>query len=1676
MGYSLEGDNTASYGDFLFNDNTIIATGDTGIEAEIYQLGDTLKSISSVTIGNIEINGNKILFCNGSYAIASFIYDLGKNMRDNSILNIGYIQMNDNRLNAPNGIGWYLDIYGLGFSMYDNASAHFNDFEFLRNTITSKDDGVLFWRFNNFGISMYHDSAAFFGDFQINNNTINATDSGANGIYFEQVQYFGRQMNDQARFEMDDFNFIGNTITAGNNGIYWEPAYFGTLMGSNSTAIIGNSFITGNEIKVANGHGLYTWWWYYFAYEMYENSMCTAGNSIIMYNVINVTGASGFSGIWTGPYDSGENVYDGSTAIFGDYIVSYNTINTVDADGLQFSIYRVGYNMDGYASVTTGNISVSNNNINSTNGNGIYISDTYQNGYELYDNAKVIMGSIEFNDNLIETGSNGITSDSIYGFGSYLYNNSMFEMSDFYFIDNIITTNFNGIYFEPYYFGAYMYGNSTAIIGNNFITGNEINVVDGYGLYAWWWYWFAYEMYDNSTCTVGDSVIMDNVINVSGSGTYGIWTGPYESGDYIFDNSKAVFGDYTVSYNTINANNSFGIEFDIYYTGYEMYDNSNVTFGQFQITDNNITAPFGTGLYVKFERLAYNVYNNSYLSLDDIIISNNIINAQTIGLDIQYIDCGSLYHTSTAYLPGIIVLGNTVNSSTSSFNYFTDNTPFYNDPGATQVWGDVTLMDNDFDGGIYGVALEWNDPDPTVDQPVFYIINTDIHDGMGGSIGLLLSNITDVYAERVKIDTFDYGIDSNNSNVHFMLNGSIANCAVLDISLYSASYLFMINSTFNNASVFFEDFESLLEVAWFMSVLVQSQVALPVPEAIVAVADVDATEIFNATANSDGQVFYIICMEYQENITGIIKNFNDYTANATKSGAFGVATPNPTMDHTQLVIITLIDDIPPSIFGDNSDTAGTTGDLFYFEINASDNMGIVNVHVNYRFDGTGPYMNHSMNGTGPYWLTEPMLSDYVGFIEYYFAAVDSGGFWVNTTPTTGPITDNDSPILNADDSDTVAYTGELFHLNFNITDNIGVNSTAIWYWFGSDSPLAILLLGDWLDYNATILVPEDSLDTLHYYVTSQDEAGNWVSGPQIDVNITDNDEPSYTWVLNPTIGLAGGSFKVSLMATDNIGITNYTITINGTIYDMVKDGDYYNYTYIIPPGSTENITYSVSFLDNAGNSNTTLDTILTITGVEAEAPNYIWVLQPTAGTTGESVLVSLIATDNTAITYYKIEIDGVLYDMTKDGDYYNYTINIPSDSLTGITYRAIFNDTADNPATTADTTITVTDNKAPTYNWISQPTSGTAGGSVLVSLMALDNIGITYYKIEIDGMMYDMIKDGDYFNYTINIPPDSSASITYDITFKDDANNEVTTGDQVITVTAPPDIDPPEIAWILHPDAGTTGDSLLVSVIAKDHVDIIYYKISVDGTLYDLIKEGDYYNYTINIPADSIASITYFVVFNDSANNPNTATDTVITVTDNDPGTVSNDQTDTSGEEDKVFTFQIDASDNIGISEVKVWYWFGDDNSLKKSLILAEENGTYTGSITPEESGDLHYYFEATDTAGNAFQSDEYTVAIGTAEKEDEEELNVFPFIILVIIIIIVIILFLLTRKKKEAEVIPEVEEGLAKGEEEDKEEGPEQIDASTEEEVIDEGAIDEGPPPSEDDIVDNEDSKDKKL
>jgi hypothetical protein len=328
-----------------------------------------------------------------------------------------------------------------------------------------------------------------------------------------------------------------------------------------------------------------------------------------------------------------------------------------------------------------------------------------------------------------------------------------------------------------------------------------------------------------------------------------------------------------------------------------------------------------------------------------------------------------------------------------------------------------------------------------------------------------------------------------------------------------------------------------------MHVQVKYQNGVSVPGANVKVIDAFSTEYFG-TADANGHLYYIVCYDYKENKRGIIKNYNDCTVTAGDGTINGIVTPNPTMDQTKIVIITLLDTKKPVFVNDLSDTTATTGDPFTFRVEITDNVAISTAHVVYWF-GSGAEQNHSFLGS-PYNRTINAPSDSLDKLQYYFTAADFGGNWLVTSQNEINVTDNDAPTSIADTSDTMVVYGMTFDLAVDGVDNIDVTIVNAVWWFDQGSTTNDSLTGTG-PFTGTIAVPVSGVKMLHYYFELSDAAnpGNWLIGQVVDINVTDNVPPEVEILLPADNSMISGTIKLELNASDaNSGFGLVNVKIN----------------------------------------------------------------------------------------------------------------------------------------------------------------------------------------------------------------------------------------------------------------------------------------------------------------------------------------------------------------------------------------------------------------------------------------------------------------------------------------------------------------------------------------------------
>ncbi len=198
---------------------------------------------------------------------------------------------------------------------------------------------------------------------------------------------------------------------------------------------------------------------------------------------------------------------------------------------------------------------------------------------------------------------------------------------------------------------------------------------------------------------------------------------------------------------------------------------------------------------------------------------------------------------------------------------------------------------------------------------------------------------------------------------------------------------------------------------------------------------------------------------------------------------------------TSTVQIEAVDDDPPIVGPDRSHAMGE--DKFVLEVNASDNVGVVEVWVMYQIDDGTP-LNISMDalsvdgrGNGTYGNVEVMLPlDQQVRIDYDLYAMDAAG---NTRSIAGTYVnyDREFPEFGDDGVNGEPVKGWDIELWVEVTDNLGVKNVRLEYWFGDgghENESMVNLVTTW---NLTIDLPRHPDGDLNYRFRAVDVKNNW---------------------------------------------------------------------------------------------------------------------------------------------------------------------------------------------------------------------------------------------------------------------------------------------------------------------------------------------------------------------------------------------------------------------------------------------------------------------------------------------------------------------------------------------------------------------------------------------------------
>jgi len=285
---------------------------------------------------------------------------------------------------------------------------------------------------------------------------------------------------------------------------------------------------------------------------------------------------------------------------------------------------------------------------------------------------------------------------------------------------------------------------------------------------------------------------------------------------------------------------------------------------------------------------------------------------------------------------------------------------------------------------------------------------------------------------------------------------------------------------------------------------------------------------------------------------------------------------------------TIIDNDAP-VIKDSSNEVGTTGDIFRFDFDITDNIGVEKVYLLYTLDDLNRKIELSEEDGFSFQIELPW--QLVGNLEYYAQATDVSGNWMNSSIINVEISDKDPPrieniefIIGYMDHNTLE-TGKEYRIKSVIWELNGLDKVRMEYWYGAEvkevEMIKQVLFSDTGHFSCTtnLQIPLNKVLPLNFRMIATDDSGN--------TNITEDAFRPVKDIISPIIEpiadheiMQGEILDITPIVSDNIGVARIEwegspiLPTQGKLLGVVNE-----------PGVHEII---VTVYDEEGNSNSTL--------------------------------------------------------------------------------------------------------------------------------------------------------------------------------------------------------------------------------------------------------------------------------------------------------------------------------------------------------------------------------------------------------------------------------------------------------------------------------------------------------
>jgi hypothetical protein len=281
-----------------------------------------------------------------------------------------------------------------------------------------------------------------------------------------------------------------------------------------------------------------------------------------------------------------------------------------------------------------------------------------------------------------------------------------------------------------------------------------------------------------------------------------------------------------------------------------------------------------------------------------------------------------------------------------------------------------------------------------------------------------------------------------------------------------------------------------------------------------------------------------------------------YTIYLVDTQGNGVTTP--------LTSVTVSDNDPPTIVSDTSGGSGTTGDVFRWFLNLSDNVNAENeltVKVNWSHGSLSE--NASMGFVGSYWTYSHVLNHNLTAMVYSFYVRDAAGnsLYVSGGHSPVSVSDNDRPLIaNCSATPSVQLANGMVNISAQITDNILVNRVFLRITYPNNSSENFSVTTNRTGSTYYCAKTYAAIGTYTFVFWANDSSNNANSSVAASFTITDGSSPVIS-----NVSLRSSS---PLDTNSLFGWVNISCNVSDDTLSMVK----INISY--PSGSYANISMS----------------------------------------------------------------------------------------------------------------------------------------------------------------------------------------------------------------------------------------------------------------------------------------------------------------------------------------------------------------------------------------------------------------------------------------------------------------------------------------------------------------------